>query len=111
MRQSWTTSEPEAHGQASHAVEDTLLKMYCKYIARFVVELVTVVVVKINKAVVGSGPGDAPKYVGKGVALCGTSGTLGVPLLWYSCLSMAILGNFGWACFRCGLYRFQSYSW
>ena len=72
MRSSWTTSEPEAHRWASHAVEDTLLKMYCKYIARFVVELVTVVVVKINKVVVGSGHGDMPKYVREGVALCRT---------------------------------------
>ena len=44
--------------------------------------------------VVGSGRGDAPKYVGDGVALHGTPSTLGVLLLHYSCLLMAILGNF-----------------
>ena len=73
----------------------------CKYIVRFVVELMIVIVVKINKAVVGSGHGDMPKYVGEGVALHGTPGTLGVPLPWYSCLSTAILGNFGWVRFGC----------
>ena len=52
--------------------------------------------------VVGSGHGDTPKYTGEGVALCGTPSTLGVPLPHYSCHSMAVLGNFGWACFRCG---------
>ena len=31
----------------------------------------------------------------KNVALRGTPGTLGVPLLWCSCLYMAVLGNFG----------------
>ena len=62
----------------------------------------TVVVVKINKAVVGSGCGDAPKYMGEGVALHRTPGALGVPLLQYSCLSMAVLGNFGWAHFGHG---------
>ena len=55
----------------------------------------TVVVVKINKAVVGSSHGDMPKYAGEGVALCRTPGALGVLLLWCSCLSMAILDNFG----------------
>ena len=33
----------------------------------------------INKAVVGFSRGDAPKYTGEGVALCGTSGALGGP--------------------------------
>ena len=37
----------------------------CKYIAPFVVELLTVVVVKINKVVVGSGHGNVPKYTGR----------------------------------------------
>ena len=50
----------------------------------------------INKAVVGSGHGDAPKYVGKGVALHGTPGALGVPvamvLLFYGCFQ-AIFGE------------------
>ena len=68
--------------------------------ARFVVELMVVVIVKINKAVVGSHHGDMPKYVGEGVALCRMPGTLGVPSPCYSHLSMAVLGNFGWACFR-----------
>ena len=71
------------------AVEDV-----CKYIAQFVVELMTVVVLKINKAVVGSSHGDVPKYAVEGVALCGTPGALGVPLPQCSCLSTAILGNF-----------------
>ena len=48
----------------------------------------------INKAVVGSGHGDACKYVGEGVVLCSTPSTPGVPLLQCSCLSMAVLGNF-----------------
>ena len=61
--------------------------------ARFVTKLI--VEIMINKAVVGSGHGDAPKYMGEGVALCGTPGTLGAPLPRCSCLSMAILGNFG----------------
>ena len=51
------------------------------------------VVVKINKVVVGSSCGDVPKYVGEGVALCGTPGTLGVPWLWCSC-SMAVFRQF-----------------
>ena len=55
----------------------------------------TVIVVKINKAVVGSSHGDVPKYVGEGVALCGTPGTLGAPLSRCSCLSTAVLSNFG----------------
>ena len=38
----------------------------------------------INKVVVGSGHGDAPKYVGEGVVSCGTPGVLGVPWPWYS---------------------------
>ena len=46
--------------------------------------------------VVGSGCGDMSKYVEESVALCGTPSTLGVPLLCYSCLSTAVLGNFGW---------------
>ena len=50
--------------------------------------------------VVGSGHGDVPKYAGEGVALHGTPGALGVLLPHYSYLSMAILGNFGWAHFR-----------
>ena len=41
-----------------------------------------------------------PKYTGEGVASHGTPGTLGVPLLHYSCLSTAVLGNFGLAHFR-----------
>ena len=45
--------------------------------------------------VVGSGHGDMPKYVGKGVALIGIPRTLGVLLLCYSCLFTAVLGNFG----------------
>ena len=48
----------------------------------------------INKVVVGSGHGDAPKYMGEGVALHRTPGALDVPLPWCSCLSTAILGNF-----------------
>ena len=48
----------------------------------------------INKAVVGFGHGDAPKYTGEGVALHGTPGALGVLLPWCSCLCTAILGNF-----------------
>ena len=55
----------------------------------------TVIVVKINKAVVGCSHRDAPKYAGAGVALRRTPGTLGVPLPQCSCLSMAVLGNFG----------------
>ena len=35
-----------------------------------------------------------PKYVGEGVASCGTPSTLRVPLLHYPCLFTAILGNF-----------------
>ena len=65
----------------------------------------TVVVVKINKAVVGFSHGDAPKYAAEGVALCRTPGALGVPLPWYSYLSMAVLGNFGWARFGCGVSK------
>ena len=60
------------------------------YFAQFVIKLIVEIV--INKVVVGSGHGDAPKYVGEVVALCGTPG---VPLLQCSCLSTAILGNFG----------------
>ena len=74
MRPNWTTSEPEACRWASRVVEDMLLN-----IAQFVVDLVTVVVVKTNKAVVGSSHGDMPKYTGEGVALCRTPGALGVP--------------------------------
>ena len=54
----------------------------------------TVVVVKINKVVLGSGHGDVPKYVGEGVALRGTPSSLGVQMPQCSCLSTAILGNF-----------------
>ena len=50
--------------------------------------------------VVDSSCRDAPKYAGEGVALCGTPGALGAPLLHYSCLFMAILGNFRELCFR-----------
>ena len=63
------------------------------YFAQFVIKLV--VEIMINKAVVGSGHEDAPKYGGEGVALHGTPSALGVPLPWCSCLSTAILGNFG----------------
>ena len=73
------------------AVEDVYYKR--TYFAQFVIKLI--VEIMINKAVVGSGHGDAPKYTGEGVALCGTPGAPGVLLLWCSCLSMAILGNFG----------------
>ena len=66
----------------------------------------TVVVVKINKAVVGSSHGDMPKYMGEGVALCRTPGTLGVLLPQCSCLSMAILGNF-WVGALCLFIRFD----
>ena len=62
------------------------------YFAQFVIKLV---VMMINKVVVGSHHRDAPKYMGEGVALHGTPSTLGVLLLQWSCLSMAILGNFG----------------
>ena len=41
--------------------------------------------IRINKAVVGSGHGDALKYAGEGVALCRTPGTLGVLWRWFSC--------------------------
>ena len=51
------------------------------------------IVVKINKAVVGSSHGDVPKYVGEGVALHGTPSTLGVLWLWCSC-SMAVFRQF-----------------
>ena len=60
--------------------------------ARFVIKLI--VEIMINKVVAGFGHEDVPKYVREGVALCGTSSALGVPLLWCSCLSTAILGNF-----------------
>ena len=63
------------------------------YFSRFVIKLV--VEIMINKAVVGSGCGDMPKYVGEGVALHRTPSTLGVLLLQCSCLSTAVLGNFG----------------
>ena len=68
------------------AVENVYYKR--KYLARFVIKLI--VEIMINKAVVGSSHGDAPKYMGEGVALCGTPGTLGVPLPQCSCLSTAI---------------------
>ena len=48
----------------------------------------------INKAVVGSGHGDVPKYVGEGVAWHRTPSALGVPWLQCSC-SMAIFMQFG----------------
>ena len=63
------------------------------YFARFVIKLI--VEIMINKAVVGSGCGDMPKYAGEGVALCRTPSALGVLLPQCSCLSTAILGNFG----------------
>ena len=69
-----------------------LMLLQRTYFAQFVIKLI--VVVKINKAVVGSSCGDMPKYTGEGVALHGTPGTPGVPLLWCSCLSTAVLGNF-----------------
>ena len=52
--------------------------------------------IMINKVVVGSGHGDAPKYVGEGVTLRGTPGALDVPWPWLSC-SMAIFRQFWWA--------------
>ena len=69
--------------------------MYCKrtYFAQFVIKLI--VEIMINKVVAGSSHRDAPKYAGDGVALCRTPGTLGVPLPQCSCVSMAVLGNFG----------------
>ena len=86
MRPGRITSEPEARRWASHWCRRT-------YIARFVIKLI--VVVKINKAVVGSSRGDTPKYKGEGVVLRGTPSTLGVLLPQCSCLSTAVLGNFG----------------
>ena len=87
----------------------TLLQKMQKrmYFARFVIKLV--VEIMINKVVVGSSHRDMPKYVGKGVALCGTPGVLDVPLLQCSCLSMAILGNFGVGVFlQNAFYQFSS---
>ena len=71
-----------------------------KRFARFV-ELVKDVV-KINKAVLGSSHGDMPKYAGDGVALHGTPGFLGVPLLHALVFLQLFLGNFGEVHFRCG---------
>ena len=69
---------------------ETLYYMFI--FARFITKLVEIM---INKAVVGSGHRDTPKYVGGGgVASHSTPIKLGVPLLWCSCLCMAILGNF-----------------
>ena len=72
------------------AMED----MYYKrtYFAQFVIMLI--VEIMINKVVVGSSHGNAPKYVGEGVALHGTPSAPGVPLPQCSCLSTAVLGNF-----------------
>ena len=61
--------------------------------AQFVIKLF--VEIMLNRVVVGSGHGDAPKYAGEGVALRRTPSTLGVLLPWCSYLSMAVLGNFG----------------
>ena len=72
----------------------TLLSIY------FVIKLVVIVVV--DKVVVGSSHGDVPKYAGEGVASHGTPSTLGVPLLHYSYLFMAVLGNFREVHFRHG---------
>ena len=58
----------------------------------FVTKLVEIM---INKAVVGSGHGDAPKYMGEGVALRGTPSALGVPWPWFSC-SMVVFRQFWW---------------
>ena len=46
----------------------------------------------VNKAFVGSSHGDAPKYVGEGVALCGTPGMLGGPY----CKITSNYGRFGY---------------
>ena len=43
--------------------------------------------------VVGSGHGDAPKYMGEGVVLHGTPGTLGILWPWFS-YSMTIFRQF-----------------
>ena len=85
MKLNWTTSEPEAHEWASRS------RGGCVLFSRFV--LLMKVVVKINKAVAGSGHRDMPKYVGKGVALRGASGALGVPQPRYS-YSAAIFRQF-----------------
>ena len=45
----------------------------------------------VNKAVIGSGCGDAPKYAGEGVALGGPPSALGGPCLAFAAL---FLGNF-----------------
>ena len=54
----------------------------------------------INKVVVGSGHGDVPKYVGKGVVSHGTPNALGVPWPWFSS-STAVFRQFWWAHFGC----------
>ena len=110
MRRSWTISEPRPMGRPCIAVEDTCINTLLNL---FVIKLMVVVIVKINKAVVGSGCGDTPKYVGEGVALCGAPGALGALLPCYSCVFMAVLGNFRWACFRRGASKVMSYviSW
>ena len=92
-------------GRPRIAMEDVYYKR--TYFAQFVIKLI--VEIMINKAVVGSGHGDMPKYVGEGVALHGTPSTLGVPLPQCSCLSMAILGNFGVGMLR--TRRVQSVSY
>ena len=62
------------------------------------------IVVKINKAVVGSGHRDAPKYMGEGVALCRH------PVLWlyHGCGALVLwlfLGNFSWVHFGHGMFK------
>ena len=76
------------------------------YFAQFVIKLI--VVIMINKVVVGSSHWDAPKYMGEGVVLCGTPGSLGVPLPQCSCLSTAVLGNFGVGALRAWCVRSTS---
>ena len=62
---------------------------YMFIFARLVTKLVEI----INKVVVGSSCRDAPKYVGEGVALRGTPGTLGVLWPQFS-YSMAVFRHF-----------------
>ena len=52
-----------------------------------------IVKIRKNKAVVGSNCSDVPKYVGEGVALCGTPSTLDVLWPWFSC-STAVFRQF-----------------
>ena len=74
-----------------HTAGEDIIKdaYFAQFVTKLIVEIMT------NKAVVGSSHGDTPKYTGEGMALHETPGTLGVPLPWCSCLSTAILGNFG----------------